>query len=239
MGSSSAFDLTDISVTGTTFTEPTDVTAAIEGVTGSNLFTLRTGPLEATLRDLPTVESAKVTIALPDDARRRRSRSARRSWSGRSARGATWPVRRRAVRPARREADEAQARACRSSTIAGPSSAGLYVGARLDPVDLDAATRLASLVPADVGSGAVAAWSSGSPTRTASSSGRGPASWAAVFGFYTPSLRTTELIPGQVRLLRSLLSGARPRIDRVILASDTDGTYIAKPTPTPKPKPSP
>ena len=70
-------------------------------------------------------------------------------------------------------------------------------------------------------------WPSRSPTRTASSSEPEPAGWSAVFGFYTPSLRTTELIPGQVRLLRSLLDGREPQVDRVILASDTDGTYIA------------
>ena len=52
-----------------------------------------------------------------------------------------------------------------------------------------------------------------------------------MFGFYTPSLRTTELIPGQVRLLRSLLDGREPQVDRVILASDTDGTYVPRTTP--------
>ena len=62
--------------------------------------------------------------------------------------------------------------------------------------------------------------------------------WAAVFGFYTPSLRTPELIPGQVRLLRSLLIGREQLVDRVILASETDGTYIPKPTPKPTAKPS-
>jgi hypothetical protein len=60
-----------------------------------------------------------------------------------------------------------------------------------------------------------------------------PTGWSAVFGFYTPSLRTTELIPGQVRLLRSLLEGREPQVDRVILASDTDGTYVARSTPKP------
>ena len=118
------------------------------------------------------------------------------------------------------------------------SSAGLYVGQHLDTVDLDAATRLASLVPADVGSGAshLVVWvtdENGFIVRAR------PASWAAVFGYYTASLRTTELIPGQVRLLRSLLYGREATLDWIILASDTDGTYIAKPTPTPKPKPSP
>ena len=64
-----------------------------------------------------------------------------------------------------------------------------------------------------------------------------PAAWSAVFGFYTPSLRTTELIPEQVRLLRSLLAGREDKVDRVILASATDGTYTQKATPSPSPKP--
>ena len=59
------------------------------------------------------------------------------------------------------------------------------------------------------------------------------ASWTAVFGFYTPTLRTTELIPGQVRLLRSLLAGRETSVARVVLADDESGTYI--PIETPKP----
>ena len=56
-----------------------------------------------------------------------------------------------------------------------------------------------------------------------------------MFGFYTPSLRTTELIPGQVRLLRSLLDGREPHVDRVILATETDGTYTPRATPEAEP----
>ena len=64
-----------------------------------------------------------------------------------------------------------------------------------------------------------------------------------MFGFYTPSLRTTDLIPGQVRLLRSLLAGREATIKRVVLASQTDGTYVPRATPSPSsgkssPKPS-
>jgi len=55
-----------------------------------------------------------------------------------------------------------------------------------------------------------------------------PKGWSAVFGFYTLSLRKTELIPGQVRLLRSLLTGREQQVDRVILASGTDGTYTPR-----------
>ena len=63
--------------------------------------------------------------------------------------------------------------------------------------------------------------------------------WIAIFGFYTPTLRTPELIPGQVRLLRSLLIGREPLVERVILASETDGTYIPKATPLPSATPMP
>ena len=67
-----------------------------------------------------------------------------------------------------------------------------------------------------------------------------PSGWTAVFGFYTPSLRTTGIIPGQVRLLRSLLVGREATVERVILASETDGTYTprAEATASPSPKPS-
>jgi hypothetical protein len=64
-----------------------------------------------------------------------------------------------------------------------------------------------------------------------------PASWIAVFGYYTASLRTPELIPGQVRLLRSLLYGQESTVEKVILASETDGTYIPEKTPEPSPSP--
>ena len=76
---------------------------------------------------------------------------------------------------------------------------------------------------------------SGSPTRTVSSCAPIRRAGSPIFGFYTPSLRTPELIPGQVRLLRSLLIGREPLIARVVLASETDGTYIAKPTPEAEP----
>jgi hypothetical protein len=115
------------------------------------------------------------------------------------------------------------------------ASAGLSVGRHLDPVDLDAATRLASLHPSDVDSVAV-----GLTVAVTDETGfvvaSNPAGWSAVFGFYTPSLRTPDLIPGQVRLLRSLLDGREAQVDRVILASTTDGTYTPKATPAPSGK---
>jgi hypothetical protein len=42
-----------------------------------------------------------------------------------------------------------------------------------------------------------------------------------------------------VRLLRSLLLGREPRVEKVILASETDGTYIEKPSASPGASPAP
>ena len=52
-----------------------------------------------------------------------------------------------------------------------------------------------------------------------------PAGWTAVFGIYTPTLRPASIVPGQVRLLAGLLAGREDQIGRVLLASETDGTY--------------
>ena len=211
------------------------MTGTIEAIKGENLFTLQTGPLEAALRDLPTVESARVTIALPNTlAVAINEREAVMVWKVGERRylaGSDGELFARLTEEAPEAGEGLPVVEDRRA-----SSAGLYVGARLDTVDLDAATRLASLVPADVGSGAseLVVWvtdENGFIVRAR------PASWTAVFGYYTASLRTTELIPGQVRLLRSLLYGREPTLEWVILASDTDGTYIAKPTPTPSPSP--
>ena len=109
------------------------------------------------------------------------------------------------------------------------STIALSVGSPLDPVDLDAATRLASLKPADIGSSAAAL----SVTVTDSDGfvvTTTPGSWTAVFGSYGHVLRTPDLIPGQVRLLRSLLDGREGGIARIVLADDQNGTYLPQPS---------
>jgi hypothetical protein len=104
----------------------------------------------------------------------------------------------------------------------------------LESTVLDAATRLASVRPADLGSSATSLTvevgdESGFVVRA------DPIGWVAIFGFYTPTLRTTELIPGQIRLLRSLLADREATVARVILADDTTGTYLPRPTARPSP----
>jgi hypothetical protein len=214
------------------------VEAKLADVRGRNLFGLTTAPLEAALETLSTVEKAHVDVRLPGTL------------------GVTLEERRPIliwqVGERRYLADSDGVLFALLGTEIPPgaaglpviddqraASAGLSVNQTLDSVDLDAATRLASLVPADVGSGAVSLGvivndEAGFLLETR------PKGWAAVFGFYTPSLRTTELIPGQVRLLRSLLSGREQLVDRVTLATETDGTYTPRATPkaSAKPKPS-
>jgi POTRA domain, FtsQ-type len=230
VGASSAFDYARLQVDGLGFTDAAAVEAALADVRGRNLFGLETGPLEASLETLSTVENARVDVRLPGTlavtlAERR-------------------PVLIWQVGARRYLADSDGSLFALLGTDPPPgavglpviddrraASAGLSVDRRLDDVDLDAATRLASLVPADVGSSAVSLAvvvtdANGFILETR------PKGWSAVFGFYTPSLRTTELIPDQVRLLRSLLIGREQLVDRVTLASGTDGTYTPRAAPS-------
>ncbi|TMD29133.1 MAG: hypothetical protein E6I94_07230 [Chloroflexi bacterium] len=51
----------------------------------------------------------------------------------------------------------------------------------------------------------------------------------ATFGFYTPTLRTPDLVPAQVRLLRSLIGRVgEAKVATVLLADATNGTYTTR-----------
>ena len=102
-------------------------------------------------------------------------------------------------RPGDRSTDEA-------ARLPGPDPA---IGDTLDPVDLDAATRLGSLAPGRRRQRRRGAPGRRSTTSTASSLDSGPDGWTAVFGFYTPTIRRTDLIPDQVRLLAQPARRAR------------------------------
>jgi hypothetical protein len=237
VANSSAFRFEAVRIEGATYTPSDDVEAALDGVRGQNLFVIRTAPLEAEVASLRTVRAATISVRLPDtlvvDVAER-------------VPILVWQVGARRYLAdvdgnlfARLE-DDAPEAAERLPVVEDrrAASAGLSVGSTLAAVDLDAARRLASLVPADVGSGA-----DGLTVLVNDTSGfvvrAQPIGWAAVFGFYTANLRTPELIPGQVRLLRSLLVGREPLVERVILASETDGTYIPRPAPDPTPTAEP
>ena len=237
VANSEVFTYGRVTVEGATFTDVTLVVGALEGARDQNLFRLVTSPLEAEVDKLPTVRAAQVSVRLPDTiAVRIQERTPILVWRMGARR---YLVDTDGTLFARITEEP-------PPSVAGlpivedrrAASAGLSVGRTIDPIDLDAATRIASLVPGDVGSEAEGLLvhvndANGFVLRTR------PPGWQAVFGFYTPTLRTPELVPGQVRLLRSLLIGRESTIDKVILASETDGTYTTRRTPRPSAAPSP
>lgn len=211
----------------------TTTEAVIEAVAtrdGTNLFRIQTGPIEARLRALPGIGEAHVSVSLPDTLIVEiEERTAIVAWGVGEAR---FLVDGEGVVFAALGTDPSAMSALPTIADSRPESATLAVGSILDPVDLDAARRLGSLTPADVGSQATSLVT----TITEANGfviGTVPRSWVAVFGLYTPTVRTTTIIPGQVRLLRSLLAGREALVDRIILADADNGTFVPRPASTP------
>jgi POTRA domain, FtsQ-type len=199
-----------------------------------NLFGIVTDPLEERLLTIPAVAGAEISIGLPDTVRVRiDERDPILVWRHGEAR---WFVDGTGLLFA--EVPETPPEGTADLPVISDdraASALLRVGSTIDPVDLDAATRLASLTPAQVGSGA-AGLSVGVTDENGFVLGSVPKSWVAVFGFYGLSLRTTDMIPGQVQLLGSLLGQAgEPAVALVILSTEREGTYIPKASASPAP----
>jgi hypothetical protein len=201
---------------------------------GANAFTIATQPLEAALAALPTIERVSVTVRLPGtlavDVTERDPILVWRVGDRRFLADLDGTLFAEVGLRPTPDADRLPV-----VDDLREASVGFVVGTKLDAVDLDAARRLGALEPAQVGS-------SGATLRISVSDGsgfvlRGASGWAAIFGFYTPSLRTPEIIAGQVRALRSLLVEQGERnVARIVLASETDGTFT---TPVPSPGSSP
>lgn len=223
-----AFTYTRAEVPQLRWTTRDAVETAIGIPPGTNLFRLTVAPLEDRIRALPGVAGATVAVSLPDtlvvDVT---ERVAILAWSVGETR---FLVDRDGVLFAVAEPGAVVAAGLPAIADSRTVSAGLTVGDVLDPVDLDAATRLGSLVPGDVGSVANALLVTVSDAN-GFVLGTSPASWLATFGLYTPTRRPPDLIPGQVRLLRSLLDGREDGIAKVILADAESGTFIPRPTP--------
>lgn len=226
----SVFALTGTELPTLVWTDQATLRSTLALPDDTNVFRLDAAPLEAALRALPAVASAEVSVTLPDAVVvvRIEERQPVLAWQ---------------VGSTRFIADrEGTVFATLDETAPLPDGvavvddqrggvAPLAIGSKLDAVELDVATRLGSLVPGDIGSTA-------KRLRLAITDLDGfvvstPGGWAAVFGLYSPATRSTEIIPGQVRLLRSLLAGREPTLSRIILASATDGTYVPKATPKP------
>jgi hypothetical protein len=233
--SSSAFALEGVDQPSLRWTGGDAILASVAVPLGTNVFGIEVAPVEARLAALPGIAAAHVSVALPATlVVSVVERTAILAWR---VGDAEYLVDRDGVLFAATDAagaDAAGLPAVIDARVASPLT--LAVGARLDAVDLDVATRLAALTPTDIGSVATRL-----EVRVTDGDGyliRGyPTTWVAVFGFYSPALRSAELIPGQVQLLRSLLAGREATVDRVILADDRNGTYTLKPTPKPTRRP--
>jgi hypothetical protein len=235
-----------ISVAGTTLLDPEAVIAAANIPIGSSLLGVNLREAEEAVAALPLVASVRVSAGLPDGIQIRvREKSLLLRWQ--------IGDRIYAVSESGELLGETASLSLAPSAAAALAAAPLlYDDRTLSPLptvgqltatELDVATRLASLTPEDLGTAATTL-----TLRLLSDFGfvveaTGPAiEWNAVFGIYSATIRPTSMIPGQVRLLRSLLAGRESRIGWVILADDQAGTYTAKgvrpPPPAAEPSPS-
>jgi cell division septal protein FtsQ len=234
---SDAFTLRRTAITGVTWTSEDAVRSALAIPDGQNLFTLGTTELEHRLTAIPAIRGASISVVLPDEIRVAvAERVPLLTWQ---AGGQRYLVDQDGLLFAQVD-DAAAAQAAELPAVDDQraESSLLAVGSMLDPVVLDAALRLGSLRPADLGTAATKL-----DIRLDDQDGfvmtADPVGWSATFGFYTPTLRTTDLIPGQVRLLRSLLAGRENSVQRVVLADDRSGTYVPRPSPSPSGKAKP
>ena len=225
----SAFTYATADIPELTWTTRADVAAAIGIPEGTNLFRLTVDPLEARIRALPGVASATVVVSLPDTlVVEVREREAILAWGVGDVR---YLVDREGVIFATAEPGAVATAGLPVVDDSREAAGSLVVGDILDPVDLDAATRLASLVPSDIGSTADRLLVTISDA-TGYVVGTSPATWIAIFGGYTPTVRPPTIIPEQVRTLRSLLAGRESTVAQVILSDPDHGTFIPKPAPT-------
>jgi len=237
LASSDAFAARQTTITGTTWTSEEQILEALAIPEGTNLFTIRTADLERSVAAIPAIAAVTVGIALPDEVRVGvTEREALMVWKV-GARRFLADGDGRLFAELGADAPEA-ANALPTVDDARLASMTFEVGSVLDPVTLDAALRLGSLTTADVGSAARSLVlrvddDNGFTMRTR------PASWTAVFGFYTPTLRTTDLIPGQVRLMRSWLAGKEGNVKRMVLADGKSGIFEPRSSPPPSASPTP
>ncbi len=237
----------NISVVGALLLDPDAVIAAANIPIGSSLLGVNLRAAEEAVAALPLVASVRVSAGLPDGIQIRvREKSLLLRWQ--------IGDRIYAVSESGELLGETASLDLATSAAAALAAAPLLYDDRtpsplptvgqLTATELDVATRLASLKPEDLGTAATTL-----TLRLLSDFGfvveaTGPSiEWSAVFGIYSATIRPTSMIPGQVRLLRSLLAGRETRIGWVILADDQAGTYTAKgvrpPSPSVSPSPSP
>ena len=218
--SSGAFALRRTQIEGVTWTPQDAVLAALDLPEGQNLFLLDTDALARRLSVIPAIRGASVTVALPDEVRVDvAEREGLLVWQVGADRylvdeeGLLFGrVDETSPRPRRR---------CRSSTTSGSWPASSPSGPRSTRSLLDAARRLGSLRPADLGT-AAARFEITLDDEVGFTLEAEPVGWSAVFGFYTPSLRDDRAHPGPGPAAAEHARRSARRRLRVILA-DEDG----------------
>ena len=235
-----------ISVVGTQLLDPEAVIAAANIPIGSSLLGVNLRAAEEAVAALPLVASVRVSAGLPDGIQIRvREKSLLLRWQIGDRIYAVSESGELLGETATIDLAPSAAAALATAPLLfdDRTSSPLPTVGQLTATELDVATRLASLTPEDLGTAATTL-----TLRLLSDFGfvveaTGPSiEWNAVFGIYSATIRPTSMIPGQVRLLRSLLAGRESRIGWVILADDQAGTYTAKgvrpPPPAAEPSPS-
>lgn len=236
--------ITTIEVRGATLLSPDALRQAAGIPLGSNLLAVDLRAVQLSLAALPFVASVQVRAALPDrvviDVHEApllmRWRVAGSEWliggDGRVIGAVTEPI----LAPTAAAQIAVLPLIDDQRATAGLVSGAAFAASTIDPIILDAATRLAGLAPADAGSASTsfALTILDQYGFTLHATGGG-AEWTAVFGTYSASIRPTTLIPGQVRLLRSLLRGREAAIGWVILADDQAGTFTPRGVQPPPP----
>lgn len=231
---STQFGARQVEVAGATLTGEAVIRSAL-GLPDPppNVFVVATDALRERLLALPAVADAEVRVGLPGTiavevverapvlAWRRGDALLLVDRDGRVLADAAAPGAAAAAAAARSLPVVVDRREAGDEPAAGP----------VDPLELDVATRLLSLVPRDVGSGAPAlrvevddedGWTIAPDVEEP---------WVAVFGFYGPEIRPPRMIPEQVRLLRSLLAEREATVLRVVLAGERSGTFTERRTP--------
>jgi len=221
-----------ISVVGTQLLDPDAVIAAANIPIGSSLLGVNLRAAEEAVSALPLVASVRVSAGLPDGIQIRvREKSLLLRWQIGDRIYAVSESGELLGETATLDLAPSAAAALATAPLLfdDRTSSPLPTVGQLTATELDVATRLASLTPEDLGTAATTL-----TLRLLSDFGfvveaTGPSiEWNAVFGIYSATIRPTSMIPGQVRLLRSLLAGRESRIGWVILADDQAGTYTAK-----------
>jgi len=226
---SSVFALDRVDAPKLHWTSADAIQAAVGLPLGVNVFEVDTAPIEARLRALPAVASASVRIGLPTSlVVQVAERDPILAWR---VGDTTFLVDREGRLFATIAPGDVAALGVpvvADDRVASPLD--LTVGGSLDPVDRDVAASLGSLVPGDIGSAASRLTIEVNDDDGYVLRGAGQP-WRAVFGIYTSSVRPPSLIPGQVRLLRSLLLTGEGTFARIVLADPTNGTYTPRATP--------